>query len=351
MNVRIYGNKNELNANIYYIQILNSMLIRVDARETALLDELRDNPIRSLSSYLSSATNKTCSIILDSDGSDPNSNPNSNANSNPPENVPANKDDLVVCKNPNHALRRERLVLGDAIMSDNGCRETDVVLFERKTLADFAASIRDGRYKEQSYRLNKHCELANHNIVYIIEGDLSKYADRSKCGNVITKKALYSAMFSMMFYRGFSVVRTANIRETADLILNFADKYDSTAENLRGFYYGNGANSPAAVAVAVADGDHDNATNEYAKVFKHKERASQITPENIGEIMLSAIPSVSAKAASTIMREFGTIALLIERMKQDRQCLDNLYIITDQTGSKRKLNKTSIDNLFKYLTR
>ena len=329
------------------------MLIRVDARETALLDELRDNPIRSLSSYLSSATNKTCSIILDSDGSDPNPSPNSN--SNPPENVPANKDDLVVCKNPNHALRRERLVLGDAIMSENGCRETDVVLFERKTLADFAASIRDGRYKEQSYRLNKHCELANHNSVYIIEGDLSKYADRSKCGNVITKKALYSAMFSMMFYRGFSVVRTANIRETADLILNFADKYDSTAENLRGFYYGNGANSPTTVAVAVADGDQDNATphapsNEYARVFKHKERASQITPENIGEIMLSAIPSVSAKAASTIMREFGTIALLIERMKQDRQCLDNLYIITEQTGSKRKLNKTSIDNLFKYLT-
>lgn len=335
------------------------MRIRVDARETALLDELRDNPIRSLSSYLSSASNKTCSIILDSDPF-----PTPPNHPNPQMNVPVNKDEPVICRNPNHVLRRERLVLGDVILSISESEsesesetKPDVVLFERKTLADFAASIRDGRYKEQSYRLNKHCELANHNIVYIIEGDLSKYADRSKCGNVITKKALYSAMFSMMFYRGFSVVRTMNIRETADLILNFADKYDSTADNLRGFYYenGNSANANADANSPRPTGDEsvteDNRDNTYANVFKHKERASQITPDNIGEIMLSAIPRVSAKAASTIMREFGTIALLIQRMKQNRQCLDNLYTttITGQTESKRKINKSCIDNLFKYL--
>lgn len=324
-------------------QIPNSMLIRVDARETALLDELRDNPIRSLSSYLSSATNKTCYIILDSD---PFPNPTPSA-----ANVATNVDEPVVCRNPNHTLRRERLVLGDAIMSSsssssNGETDADIVLFERKTLADFAASIRDGRYKEQSYRLNKHCELSNHNIVYIIEGDLSKYADRSKCGNVITKKALYSAMFSMMFYKGFSVIRTMNIRETADLILNFADKYDSTAENLRGFYYTQMDSSSSLIPTSP-----DKPDDEYAAVFKnkHKERASQITPENIGEIMLSSIPCVSAKTAAVIMREFKSLASLIERLKQDRQCLDNLYITTEQTGSKRKINKSCIDNLFKYL--
>ena len=317
---------------------IQSMLIRVDARETALLDELRDNPIRSLSSYLSSAATKTCSIVLDSDPF-PNSNPTPSAASATTNIV----NEPVVCRNANHTLRRERLVLGDAIMSisTNDDEPADIMLFERKTLADFAASIRDGRYKEQSYRLNKHCELSNHNIVYIIEGDLSKYADRSKCGNVITKKALYSAMFSMMFYKGFSVVRTMNIRETADLILNFADKYDATAENLRGFYYNgkSGSSSPF------------KPDEEYATVFKnkHKERASQITPENIGEIMLSAIPCVSAKTAAVIMREFKTIASLIERLKQDRHCLDNLYITTDQSGSKRKINKTCIENLFKYL--
>jgi ERCC4-type nuclease len=231
--------------------------------------------------------------------------------------------------------------------SSNGEPDADIVLFERKTLADFAASIRDGRYKEQSYRLNKHCELSNHNIVYIIEGDLSKYADRSKCGNVITKKALYSAMFSMMFYKGFSVIRTMNIRETADLILNFADKYDSTAENLRGFYYTQKMDGSSYLIPTSPDKPDD----EYAAVFKnkHKERASQITPENIGEIMLSSIPCVSAKTAAVIMREFKSLASLIERLKQDRQCLDNLYITTEQTGSKRKINKSCIDNLFKYL--
>ena len=94
------------------------------------------------------------------------------------------------------------------------------------------------------------------------------------------------------------------------------------------------------------------ADDEYAAVFKnkHKERASQITPENIGEIMLSSIPCVSAKTAAIIMREFKTLASLIERLKQDRHCLDNLYITTEQSGSKRKINKSAIDNLFKFLS-
>lgn len=332
------------------------MIITVDARETALIDELRDNPIKPLAEYLTPV--RKCCIVLDTDdlyvpdATNPDTATASTAST---------ASTTLVCSRPNHTLNVGRLALGDATLSNGPPGPTgspEILLFERKTLADFAASIRDGRYKEQSFRLNKHCELSNHNIVYIIEGDLSKYVDRTKGGNVITKKALYSAIFSMMFYKGFSVVRTMNIRETAELILNFADKYDSTAPDLRGFYYHSQyhhhhhSHSPhesphnrvdsSTDVIATAVGD------EYASVLKRKERSSQITPDNIGEIMLSAVPCVSAKTAAAVMHEFKTIANLLDRMKLDRHCLDKLAIVA-QNGNARKISKICVENIFKYL--
>lgn len=312
------------------------MIIAVDVRETALIDELRDNPVKTVTEYTSSAQARKCYISLDGDEPIP-----------PP--LGSDVVDLkspLICKNTNHTLMRERMALGDTILrTETGA---EIMLIERKTLADFAASIRDGRYKEQSFRLDRHCELANHNIIYVIEGDISKYVDRTKGGNIVSRKALYSAMFSMLYCKGFSVIRTQNIRETADLILNFADKYDLLAETARTPYYGPIIITKESQEESPQNHKPESNAAEYAEVFKHKERASQITPNNIGEIMISAIPCVSAKTASTIMCEFKTMANLLECMKLDRSCLDGLYNVA-QTGSKRKLSKLCVDNLFKFL--
>ena len=79
----------------------------------------------------------------------------------------------------NHEIKSERLPLGDIILHDpRQGQQKDIVIFERKTLADLAASIRDGRYKEQSFRLIETAAASGfhkHNIVYIIEGDLARY--------------------------------------------------------------------------------------------------------------------------------------------------------------------------------
>lgn len=316
------------------------MIIAVDARETALIDELRDNPVKTMTEYAASAQARKCYISLDGEDTVYSA---STA-------IPTDVKAPLICKNANHSLVRERMAIGDTILrTETGA---DIMLIERKTLSDFAASIRDGRYKEQSFRLDRHCELANHNIIYVIEGDISKYTDRTKGGNIVSRKALYSAMFSMLYCKGFSVIRTQSIRETADLILNFADKYDLLTEPARSPYYGpTSKRSPQDESPQNHKPETIDATAaaaEYAELFKHKERASQITPDNIGEIMISAVPCVSAKTAATIMCEFKTMSNLIDCMKRDRSCLDCLYNVA-QTGSKRKLNKICVDNLFKFL--
>jgi ERCC4-type nuclease len=181
----------------------------------------------------------------------------------------------------NHEIRSERLPIGDIILHDP-TQQKDVVLFERKTLNDLASSIRDGRYKEQSFRLIETATATGfntHHIVYIIEGDLSRYDDRH---SQITKTALQSAMVSLLYYKGFSVIRTMNVGETADFILHFADKIAKE-----------GPLSIAETAVA------------YSEVSAKKEKRDYITRENIGEIMLAQVPGVSVKMASTILSKYG----------------------------------------------
>ncbi len=96
-----------------------------------------------------------------------------------------------------HQLQSEALPVGDIILS-SADGETDYIVFERKSLADLAASIRDGRYKEQSLRLQAFPNVHCHNVVYIIEGDFARYNERfSKIG----KGALQSAMCSLNYYK------------------------------------------------------------------------------------------------------------------------------------------------------
>ena len=94
-------------------------------------------------------------------------------------------------------LVSETLPLGDIIINDG---TNDCVIIERKTFADLAASIKDGRYEEQSYRLNG-LPHHNHNIIYLIEGDINRF---NAFKERIDKQTLYSAMFSINYFKGFS---------------------------------------------------------------------------------------------------------------------------------------------------
>ena len=186
----------------------------------------------------------------------------------------------------NHEIRSDRLPLGDIILYDP-TQEKDIVIFERKTLADLAASIRDGRYKEQSFRLIETAATTGfntHHIVYIIEGDLSRYDDRH---TQITKTALQSAIVSLMYYKGFSVIRTMNVGETADFILHFADKVAKEGP------------------LSVADAATTATATAYSEVSSKKEKRDFITRENIGEIMLAQVPGISAKMAAAILAKYN----------------------------------------------
>jgi len=226
------------------------------------------------------------------------------------------------------------LELGDAIIGKpglNGDFEA-IIIIERKTVADLAASIKDGRYEEQSHRLSNALDHANHNIVYLIEGNIKKKSYG------IPVAALYSALFSLNYYKGFSVTRSFDIDESAAMICNMA--YKLQKEKTRFPYY-----TTDQLSLEKDSGEMDK---KYCALVKSCKKEN-ITPENISEIMLSQIPNISSVTAMAIMNHFKNIADLIEHIKMHGP--DSLKTITYTTEKNqvRKISKTAISNIIKYL--
>lgn len=222
-------------------------------------------------------------------------------------------------------IETENLPIGDVIICDNNNNEK--IIIERKSLNDLASSIRDGRYNEQSYRLND-CEIHNHNIIYLIEGLLIDYKPKI---TRVEKRSLLSSMVTLNYYKGFSVHRTNNIGETAEWIINLSDKL--RREKKDGYY-----NKKEVL---------DKVTNDYAEVSKRAKK-DNITVDNIGEIMLIQIPGVSSSIAKAIMKEHLNIKNLIENIEKNEKILDNIKITT-KTGKERKISKTAINNIYSFL--
>ena len=91
----------------------------------------------------------------------------------------------------------------------------------------------------------------------------------------------------------------------------------------------------------------NNLEKEYCFVVK-KVKKENITPNNIGEIILSQIPGISSVSALAIMAIFKTLPNLIIKLKEDISCLHGITY-TNSKNQTRKLNKTIIANLIKYL--
>ena len=220
-------------------------------------------------------------------------------------------------------ITSESLPLGDIIIYDE--KNVEQAMFERKSLADLASSIRDGRYKEQSFRLNA-CSLHNHNIYYLVEGDLRFYKPYKSS---IDQNALMSAMISVSFFKGFSVYRTMNANETAEFILQFALKL--MKEKKSSFYLAPPVEEPV-----------------YSAMLTKRIKKENVTPQNIGEVMLSQIPFVSNTVAVAVMQHYKTFSQLMAALAEGTTALNTIYVET-KNGQKKKINKTCISNIYSYL--
>lgn len=245
-------------------------------------------------------------------------------------------------------IEKRVLQLGDIIFTSDDESVTHLVI-ERKSFSDLLASVKDGRYAEQSHRLI-HCFPNPHNIVYLLEGMFSTVHQEKD------KKKIISCMASLNYFKGFSLMRTVSASETAQHIVYLADKI---AKELP-------LKKPQAIEVLQEpspEGSTETSSDvqpsstvqptnvqptvvPYCSVVKASKKAN-ITKENIGEIILCQIPGISSTTAVELMKPFGTFAEFMNKIKEDSVYLDSVAIETN--GKKRKIGKNVIDGIRGFL--
>ena len=227
------------------------------------------------------------------------------------------------------SIKHEVMPIGDAALClcpPGTDAPTLLQIYERKSVSDLLASIQDGRYKEQSFRMLGSLPLPPHNMVYLIEGPLVKDAKR--------RQRVFSAMTSIQYFKGMSVMRTGSVAETAELLLRTAEKIerdwnDPVKQKERS------QTNPVGYATVVATGGSVAAI-----------KSDNITPDNIGELLLSTIPGISTVTAKAILQRFGTFGNLMKEL------LDNptgsLFEEIRNEGG-RRINASCINNLRRFL--
>lgn len=206
---------------------------------------------------------------------------------------------------------KKNLEIGDVVFEDEEGKI--LLIIERKTVDDLLSSIKDGRYTEQSFRLNALEEVPNHNIYYLIEGKLDR-----------KNEVVYSSMFSLSYYKGFSILKTQSVSETAFMITQMAKKL-LKEKNKR-----------------VAYSMNTSSTTSYCSVLQKSKKSKSIQPSNFGEIVLCQIPGVSSTIAILIMQHYKQLKhLLLDENKKET--------LSSLATSKRKLSKTVVDNIILFL--
>jgi ERCC4-type nuclease len=221
-------------------------------------------------------------------------------------------------------LIQKNLDLGDYVFYDE-VNNKPLLIIERKSLSDLEASIKDGRYKEQSYRLNES-PIHNHNVIYLLEGAIINYKDAN------FKNTLYSTLFSLNYYKGFSVINVLNQIETGDLLMAIASKL--IRENRSGFY-----NDLSNSII------QNNESENYIDTIKTTKK-SHINSENIFQLMLMQIPGISNVSALALSKEFKNMEDLLSSLKDE----NNKKLEDVKLASGRKLNKNISVALKQYLS-
>lgn len=292
------------------------------------------------------------------------------------------KCDLIITNNPGYTtIESAVLPIGDILIkTDEG---KDVMIVERKTLADLLASIKDGRYEEQSHRLKYASGFPAHNVVYIIEGMLSTLK------TFMEKKLVISAIASLNYFKGFSVFRTSGVQETADTLIYMADKIDrnfmkgilpsyllpdisntftpnqlknEAKSEAKGEAKSEAKDESKSEAKDEAKGGEDEAKSEVKEHenptggsesqksysgFVKTIKKENITQENIGEIMLCQIPGISSIYAQAILKFFGGFSKMIELVKLETANFDTISYETK--GKMRRIPKTCGEQIKKFV--
>lgn len=222
-------------------------------------------------------------------------------------------------------IKFENLDLGDYIFK---YKEEIILVIERKTIEDLAASIKDGRHREQKKRLLDN--YPKEKILYLIEGDLTKN-NKSYVYNKVNSYTIYSSLINTLLRDNLKIFNTKTNEETIVFFEHLCKKFDKGCDFLS------------------KNTDYKDELSKNINIKKKK----NITPELVYRTQLSIIPNISLKTADVIIQKYPTYKKLInelENMEKSERILliQNLKYETPK-GKFRKLGVKIGENIDTFI--
>ena len=213
----------------------------------------------------------------------------------------------------------KQLDLGDIFIDSSSYK----LMIERKTISDFNASLRDGRYRNQKLRLLewRDTDITMKRVIYILEtnGDAKD-------------SAYWGAVINASLRDNIIVIQSDNTKKTAEIIEDIKKKVDDNKfENLkitRSEIYLEGCNNNK-------KGDYSNPATFY-----------------LGALTL--IPGISKNISAEIVQRFPTLILLIDEIKKnlantELKMKKRLQFLSDIKINERRLGDKLAEKICNYL--
>ena len=196
-------------------------------------------------------------------------------------------DLIALCTEQTVAIQVQSLPIGDVLIQHG----EQTLVFERKTIADLAASIKDGRFKEQKQRLKSTYPF--HRIMYLIEGSQNQW-DNCDTRYHIPTSTLTSALISSRYRDGFHVHHTKDLKETLlflrDVAARMGEKTSLETE----------------------------CKEDYVASLKVKTtKKDNVTPEVCYLMQLGQLPGISITIAKDIVAVYPKMGSLLDALKEN----------------------------------
>ena len=199
----------------------------------------------------------------------------------------------------NIQIQTEQLPIGDILIQ----HAEQTLVFERKTLADLAASIKDGRYSEQRQRLKSTYPF--HRITFIIEGSTTSLRTQPMTAR-IPSKTILSALISAQYRDGFHVYHTTGPTDTLWYLQQIAERMGEKTQ-------------------LETECKEDYGASLRVKTAKR----DNVTPELCYLLQLSQLPGISMATATEISKTYPTMRTLLsaitEKGRNDPSYFANIF--------------------------
>ena len=204
------------------------------------------------------------------------------------------------------------------------------IIIERKTIADYAASIRDSRSREQKKRMMDN--KASAFVLYLVEGDLTKN-NSSFNYNKVEKNTIISSIVNTMIRDEINVFHTSSKEETIFFLTSI---YKKLVKQGRSF-------------LKTKSSYNEDLVNNMCKGAKIN-KSKNLTPKLCFQMMLNCIPSVSNKISERISAKFENLVNFVTFMESSEDMEDVIVNIRmSDSESARKISKKAAHNIVAFM--